>query len=63
MVYSKTKKFFIIIGNIQILIIMSYTSGNSAIKCSEVFGQYDKYAKSYSRSKSSSKRTLFSSPN
>ena len=49
-----------LIGNSQITVVMSHTSGNSATKWAEVFGQYDKYETSYSKSKGSSRRTPFS---
>lgn len=54
------RAFATLIGNSQITIVMSHTSGNSATKWAEVFGQYDKYETSYSRSKGSSRRTPFS---
>lgn len=59
------RAFSTLIGNSQITVVMSHNSGNSAMKWAEVFGQYDKYETSYSRSKGSSRRTpfsLFSSP-
>lgn len=59
------RAFSTLIGNSQITVVMSHTSGNSATKWAEVFGQYDKYETSYSKSKGSSKRTpfsIFSSP-
>lgn len=49
-----------LIGNSQITVVMSHNSGSSATKWAEVFGQYDKYETSYSRSKGSSRRTPFS---
>lgn len=54
------RAFATLIGNSQITVVMSHTSGNSATKWAEVFGQYDKYETSYSRSKGSSRRTPFS---
>lgn len=54
------RAFSTLIGNSQITVVMSHNSGNSAIKWAEVFGQYDKYETSYSRSKGSSRRTPFS---
>lgn len=60
------KAFSTLVGNSQITIVMSHTSGQSAMKWAEVFGQYDKYERSYSKSKGSSRQTpfsLFSSPN
>ena len=62
--YSMTggdeRTFSTLIGNSQITIVMSHTSGNSSTKWAEVFGQYDKYETSYSKSKGSSRRTPFS---
>ena len=60
------KVFSSIVGNSQILIVMGHTSGQSAQKWAEVFGQYDMYEETYSTSHGSSKRTpfsIFSSPN
>ena len=54
------RAFATLIGNSQITVVMSHTSGNSATKWAEVFGQYDKYETSYSKSKGSSRRTPFS---
>lgn len=54
------KVFTTLIGESQILIVLSHTSSNSAVKWSEVFGQYDKYEQTYSTSYGSSKRTPFS---
>lgn len=54
------RAFSTLIGNSQITVVMSHNSGNSATKWAEVFGQYDKYETSYSRSKGSSRRTPFS---
>lgn len=54
------RAFSTLIGNSQITAVMSHNSGNSATKWAEVFGQYDKYETSYSRSKGTSRRTPFS---
>lgn len=62
--YSMTggddRAFSTLLGNSQITIVMTHTSGNSSIKWAEVFGQYDKYETSYSKSSGSSRRTPFS---
>ena len=62
--YSMTggddRAFSTLLGNSQITIVMAHTSGNSSIKWAEVFGQYDKYETSYSKSSGSSRRTPFS---
>lgn len=66
MVGGEEKIFSAIVGDSQILIIMGHIAGHSAIKWSEVIGQYDEYEETYSTSKGGSKRTpfsLFSSPN
>lgn len=54
------RAFSTLIGNSQITVVMSHNSGNSTTKWAEVFGQYDKYETSYSRSKGTSRRTPFS---
>lgn len=66
MVGGDEKIFSTIVGNTQTLIVMNHSSGHSAIKWAEVFGQYDKFEESYSTSRGGSKRTSFSllsSPN
>lgn len=66
MVGGDEKIFSTIVGNTQTLIVMNHSSGHSAIKWAEVFGQYDKFEESYSTSRGGSKRTAFSllsSPN
>lgn len=66
MVGSDEKVFSAVVGDSQILVVMGHTVGHSATKWAEVFGQYDKYEKTYSRSRGGSKRapfSLFSSPN
>jgi len=66
MVGSDEKVFSAVVGDSQILVVMGHTAGHSATKWAEVFGQYDKYEETYSRSRGGSKRTpfsLFSSPN
>ena len=60
MVGGDEKAFNALMGRCQIAVVMSHTSGNSATKWAEIFGQYDKYETSYSRAKGSSKRTPFS---
>lgn len=60
MIGGDERAFATLIGNSQITVVMSHTSGNSATKWAEVFGQYDKYETSYSKSKGSSRRTPFS---
>lgn len=65
MVGSDDKVFAAAVGDSQILIVMGHRAGHSAMKWAEVFGQYDKYEETYSRSRGKSKRTpfsLFSSP-
>lgn len=66
MVGSDEKVFSTVVGNTQTLIVMNHTSGRSATKWAEVFGQYDKLEESYSTSRGGSRRTpfsLLSSPN
>lgn len=66
MVGSDEKIFSALVGNSPNLVIMSHSSNQSAIKWSEVFGQYDKLEQSFSKTKGGSKRTpfsLLSSPN
>lgn len=66
MVGSDEKIFSAVVGDSQIVVVMGHTSGNSATKWAEVFGQYDKFEQSYSTSRGSSRRTpfsVFSSPN
>lgn len=66
MVGSDEKVFSAAAGNAQILVVMNHTSGHSAAKWAEIFGQYDKFEESYSTSRGKSRRTpfsLFSSPN
>lgn len=66
MVGGEEKVFSAIVGNTQTLIVMNHSSGRSATKWAEVFGQYDKFEESYSVSKGDSRRTpfsLLSSPN
>lgn len=66
MVGSDEKVFSAVVGNSQILVVMNHSSGHSATKWAEVFGQYDKLEESYSKSKGGSKQTPFSllpSPN
>lgn len=60
MVGGDEKAFNALMGRCQIAVVMSHTSGNSATKWAEIFGQYDKYETSYSRTKGSNKRTPFS---
>lgn len=60
MVGGDEKAFNALMGRCQIAVVMSHTSGNSATKWAEIFGQYDKYETSYSRAKGSGKRTSFS---
>lgn len=60
MVGGDEKTFSSLIGSSQILIVMSHTSGHSATKWAETFGQYDKYEESYSKSKGANKSTPFS---
>ena len=68
--YSMTggddKIFSTLVGNSHINIVMSHSSANTAQKWSEVFGMYDKYETSYSKTRGSTRRTPFSilsSPN
>ena len=66
MVGGDEKVFSAVVGNMQTLIIMNHSSGHSATKWAEIFGQYDKYEESYSTSRGESRRTPFSlmgSPN
>ena len=66
MVGSDEKMFSAVVGDTQILIVMNHTSGHTATKWAEVFGQYDKFEESTSISRGSSRRTPFSilsSPN
>lgn len=66
MVGGDEKLFSAVVGNTQTLIVMNHSSGHSATKWSEVFGQYDKLEESYSTSRGGSRRTpfsLMSSPN
>lgn len=66
MVGSDEKIFNALVGNSPNIIIMSHSSSQSAIKWSEVFGQYDKLEQSYSKTRGGSKKTPFSmlaSPN
>ena len=60
MVGGDEKIFSSLIGDSQILIVMHHTSGNSATKWAEIFGQYDKYEESYSKTKGTNKSTPFS---
>ena len=66
MVGGDEKVFSSVVGGTQILVVMGHSSGHSAMKWADVFGQYDKYEQSYSTSRGSSKATpfsIFSSPN
>lgn len=66
MVGGEEKTFHGIVGGCSTLIVMSHTSGGSAAKWSDIFGQYDRYEQSYTRSKGYSRRSYFSpfvSPN
>jgi hypothetical protein len=66
MVGGDEKVFSAIIGGTHILVVMAHTSGHTATRWAEVFGQYDKYEQSYSTSRGSSRATpfsIFSSPN
>lgn len=66
MVGGDEKVFSAVVGNMQTLIVMNHSSGHSAAKWAEVFGQYDKFEESYSTSRGGSRRTpfsLISSPN
>ena len=66
MVGGDEKVFSAVVGNTQTLIVMNHSSGHSATKWAEVFGQYDKFEESYSTSRGGSRRTpfsLLSSPN
>lgn len=66
MIGGDEKVFSAIVGNTQTLIVMNHSSGHSATKWAEVFGQYDKFEESYSTSRGGSRRTPFSilsSPN
>lgn len=66
MVGSDEKVFSAIVGDTQILVVMNHTSGHTATKWAEVFGQYDKFEESYSTSRGGSRKTPFSilsSPN
>lgn len=66
MVGGDEKVFSAVVGNTQTLIVMNHSSGHSATKWAEVFGQYDKFEESYSTSRGGSRRTPFSilsSPN
>ena len=66
MVGGDEKVFSAVVGNTQTLIVMKHSSGHSATKWAEVFGQYDKFEESYSTSRGASRRTPFSilsSPN
>ena len=66
MVGGDEKVFASVIGGTQILVVMAHSSGHTAIKWADVFGQYDKYEQSYSTTRGSSRATpfsLFSSPN
>ena len=58
--------FASVLGNTQILVVMGHSSGHSAIKWADVFGQYDKYEQSYTTTRGSSRATpfsIFASPN
>lgn len=60
------KVFSSFVGNAQTLIVMNHSSGHSAIKWAEIFGQYDKFEESYSTTHGGSRRTpfsVFSAPN
>ena len=66
MVGGDEKVFSAVVGNTQTLIVMKHSSGHSATKWAEVFGQYDKLEESYSTSRGGSRKTpfsLLSSPN
>ena len=60
MVGGNEKVFSTIIGNTQILMVMNHSSGCTAEKWAEVFGEYDKLEESYSKSCGESRETLFS---
>lgn len=65
MVGGEEKVFATIVGGTQILVVMAHSSGHTANKWAEVFGQYDKYEQSYSTTRGSTKSSpfsLFSSP-
>ncbi|MEE0913146.1 MAG: hypothetical protein U0L76_00990 [Ruminococcus sp.] len=66
MVGSDEKLFSAALGEAQTVIVMNHSSGHTANKWAEFFGQYDKYEQSYSNTRGRSRRTpfsLFSSPN
>ncbi len=60
MIGGDEKMFSSIIGKTQIMVVMEHTSARSATKWAEVFGQYDKYEKSYATSFGASKQSIFS---
>lgn len=66
MVGGDEKVFASIVGNTQIVVVMAHSSGHSAIKWADVFGQYDKFEQSYSTTRGTIRATpfsIFSSPN
>lgn len=66
MVGGDEKLFASVVSESQIKIVMQHSSGHSAIKWAEMFGQYDKYEESYQTQYGSSRQTpfsIFSSPN
>lgn len=66
MLGSDENLFSSILGEARTVVIMSHSSGKSAAKWAEYFGQYDKLEKSYGKTSGGSKRSPFSpfaSPN
>ena len=66
MVGSDEKLFSAALGEAQTVIVMNHSSGHTANKWADFFGQYDKYEQSYSNTRGRSRQTpfsLFSSPN
>lgn len=57
--------FSALTGSVDTVMVFSHTSGKSAAKWSEFFGQYDKYERSYSQTHGSSRHpfALFASSN
>lgn len=54
------KVFVSTVGNSQIFVVMGHTSAKSAEKWAEILGRYDMYDESWSYSRGSSRRTIFS---
>lgn len=52
--------FSSVAGNMSTIIVMRHSSADSALRWSEVFGQYDRYEESYSTSRGGMRRNPFS---